>query len=205
MLLRFFLIINVLLLIGGTGIAQKPQSEIMEYFIEGKDTIYMDYLPEVTIYPKRKFKNKRDYRKFYRTVYNLKRVYPYSQIAKAKLSEIDQRYKQLPGREQKKYLKKFENELFAEFEAPLKKLTRSQGKMLIKLIDRETGESTYDIVKEFKGGFKAFWWQSFARLFGSNLKARYDRYGEDEVLEELVVMCEKDTFDDLYRSMYGNK
>ncbi|MDR1054599.1 MAG: DUF4294 domain-containing protein [Prevotellaceae bacterium] len=207
-MLRLFIIACIsLLLIFATGNkaeAQQPE-HIIQYIIEGNDTILIEHLPEAVIFPQRKFTSKKEYRRYYRTVYNLKKVYPYAQIAKRKLGELNRQYLELPRKEKKKYLKIFEKELFAEFEAPLRKLTRSQGKMLIKLINRETGETSYEIIKELKGGFNAFLWQSVARIFGSNLKSKYDKHGDDEILEELVLMCENGTFDKLYYSMFGNK
>ena len=195
---------------GNTAIAQKKtlpaNMDIMEFYIENGDTIFIENLPEaVIISHKHKFTRKKDYRNYYRMVYNLNKVYPYVQIAKQKLSEINHQYIELPRKQQKAYLKSFEKELFAEFEAPLRKLSRSQGKMLIKLIDRETGETSYEIIKELKGGFNTFIWQSVARVFGMNLKSRYDKNGEDNLLEELVLMCENSTFDTLYHSIYGKK
>ena len=200
-----FSIIVLVMVFAVTKLAAQKSSQvqIMEYIIEGKDTILIERLPEAVALAPRKFASKKDYRRFYRTVYNLKKVYPYSQIAKRKLGEMNKQYLELPRKEKKAYLKKFEKELFSEFEGPLRKLTYSQGRMLIKLIDRETGETSYEIIKELKGGFNAFVWQSVARLFGSNLKSRYDKYGDDQILEELVQMCEKGTFDALYYSMYN--
>lgn len=186
------------------SVAQHKPTYIMQYIVEGNDTILIDSLPEVIVMPRRTFASKKEYREFYRLVYNLKKVYPYAQTAKRKLSDINKRYVELPKKQRKAYLKQFEKELFAEFEAPLRKLTRSQGRMLIKLINRETGETSYEIVKELKGGFKAFMWQSVARLFGSNLKSTYDKYGDDKVLEELVQMYESGTFFALYYSMFND-
>ncbi|MDR1886529.1 MAG: DUF4294 domain-containing protein [Prevotellaceae bacterium] len=164
------------------------------------DTIRTETLPPVYIYH---WKNKKDYRNFRRTVYNLKKVYPYAQIAKNKMIALEAEY-QLAGssREKKSIVKQLEKELFSEFEAPLRNLTISQGRMLIKLIDRETGKTSYSVLKEFKGGFKTAFWQGVARLFGNNLKTQYDKYGEDKILEELVLMCENGTFDTVYYSMF---
>jgi hypothetical protein len=171
-----------------------------EFFPQYGDTIYIETLPPVYIVH---VKNKKDYRKFRRMVYNLKKVYPYSQIAKNKMIELDTKYK-LAGsdKEKKTIIKQLEKELFSEFEAPLRNLTISQGRMLIKLIDRETGKTSYSVLKEFKGGFKATFWQSMARLFGNNLKTQYDKHGEDKILEELVLMCENGTFNNVYYSMF---
>jgi hypothetical protein len=172
-----------------------------EFFPKYYDTIYIESLPPVHIYH---WKKKKDYRNFRRTVYNLKKVYPYTQIAKNKMLELETKYK-LAGTDKKKkaIAKQLEKELFSEFETPLKNLTVSQGRMLIKLIDRETGKTSYSVLKEFKGGFKAAFWQGVAKLFGNNLKTHYDKYGEDKTLEELVRMCEDGTFDEVYYSMFS--
>jgi hypothetical protein len=171
-----------------------------EFFPQYVDTVYIETLPPVYIVH---WKNKKDYRKYRRMVYNLKKVYPYSQIAKNKMIELDAKYK-LAGsnKEKKTIVKQLEKELFAEFEAPLRNLTISQGRMLIRLIDRETGKTSYSVLKEFRGGFKAVFWQGIARLFGNNLKTQYDKHGEDKILEELVLMCENGTFDNVYYSMF---
>lgn len=169
-----------------------------EFFIPS-DSI--EQLPAVTVFS---WKNKKDFRKFKRMVYNLKKVYPYSQAAKSKLQELDERYNSFgTNKERKKYIKQLEKELLAEFDAPLRKLTISQGKMLIKLIDREAGKTSYTVLKEFKGGFSAFLWQGVARIFGHNLKSEYDKEGEDKLLEELVIMCENGTFDEVYYSIFA--
>ena len=85
----------------------------------------------------------------------------------------------------------YSKKLQSEFEGELKKLTIKQGIILVKLIDRETGNTSYELVKQLRGSFSAFLWQSLARLFGSNLKLEYDPYGEDKLIEEIVVMIEQ--------------
>jgi hypothetical protein len=161
----------------------------------------MEILPPVYVYH---WKNKKDYKKYRRMIYNLKKVYPYSQIAKNKMIELDVKYQSANNsKEKKKIVKQLEKELLSEFEAPLRNLTVSQGRMLIKLIDRETGQTSYSVLKEFQGGFKVIFWQGIARLFGNNLKSRYDKDGEDKILEELVLMCENGTFDKVYYSIFA--
>lgn len=178
----------------------------LRYRLEGTDTIYYEILPEVTVITPRKFSSDREYRQYYKMVYNLRKVYPYSQLAKRKLIELNQQYLDCKtDKERKAYAKKVEKELFTEFEAPLRKLSVSQGKILIKLIDRETGQSSYELIKELKGGFNAFFWQTTAKLFGNDLKKKYDKYGDDKILEELVLKCEDGTFQYLYYSMFGDK
>jgi hypothetical protein len=172
-----------------------------EFFPVNCDTIFIETLPPVHIYH---WKNKKDYRKFKRMVYNLKKVYPYSQLAKTKMRELESKYQYASNdKEKKTIVKAVEDEVMSEFVESLKNLTLSQGRMLIKLIDRETGRTSYSVLKEFKGGFKASFWQGIARLFGNNLKTRYDKDGDDKILEELMLMCENGTFDELYYSIFA--
>ncbi|MEY1638874.1 DUF4294 domain-containing protein [Tenuifilum osseticum] len=162
-------------------------------------TIILDgeYVPHIKIEDvlkvgKRRFKSRREMSQYYRMIYNLKKTYPYAQIAKYKLLEINENLKTLKtDREIKEYINRAEKELRNQFEKDLTKLTISQGKMLIKLIDRETGRTSYELVKELKGGFSATFWQGIARLFGSNLKTKFDPQGEDKILNELVFLYEQ--------------
>ena len=93
-------------------------------------------------------------------------------------------------RKRKAFIKKAQKELEAQFGEQLKNLSFSQGKILIKLVYRETGSSTFDIVKELRGSFSAFIWQTMARLFGYDLKTPYDPAGEDQAIEKIVLMIE---------------
>jgi hypothetical protein len=92
------------------------------------------------------------------------------------------------------YMKVVEKELKAEFEEPLKDLSMTQGKILLKLIDRETGNTSYELVKDLRGGFQAFMWQSIARIFGSNMKSEYDPTGEDIMIERAIKLIEEGQF-----------
>lgn len=155
------------------------------------DTVPHHYLREIIIFPPRVFKNKRQYRRYTRLVRYVKKVYPYSQIIKNMLVEIDEDLDSIPTEKQRKaYIKRKEKALKAEFEGQLRKLTFMQGRILIKLINRETGETTYEIVKQLKGSLSAFFWQSVAVLFSSSLKYEYDAHGDDQLIEEIVVKIE---------------
>ena len=87
-------------------------------------------------------------------------------------------------------IKETENKIRTEFEEDVKRLTITQGRILIKLIDRETGNTTYQVLQNVKGNVSAVFWQAIARIFGSNLKSEYDPYGEDELIERIIVMIE---------------
>ncbi len=155
------------------------------------DTIPHIFLPEVTVVPRWQFRSKKEYRTYNRLVHNIKVTLPYARQASVKLQEIDGDLRHIEDKKQRRvYLKEAEKNLFGEFEQPLRKLTFSQGRLLIKLIDRETGNTSYELIKEFKGGFSAFFWQSVARIFGSNLKDEYHSDREDRMIEHIIILID---------------
>ncbi|MFO7932784.1 MAG: DUF4294 domain-containing protein [Bacteroidales bacterium] len=155
--------------------------------IRGVDTIPMITLPEIRVY------NARDYeylflkRRYRRLIHHVKKAYPYAKIAGSSLKELDRHLATLSGeKERKAYVEQAEKQIMEEFESQVKKLTITQGIILVKLIDRETGRTSYEVIKDLKGGLTAFFWQGIARIFGNNLKATYDPDGQDRVIEDIV-------------------
>jgi hypothetical protein len=168
---------------------QEPENwpQILPSIIDNGDTIPNARLPVVDVFAKASRKQKRDRANYDRLVYNVKKTLPYARIAASRIKEINEHLSTLKTEKEKDaYLKKAEKDMFAEFEAPLRKLTFSQGRILIKLIDRETGNTSYSLVKDYKGGMSAFFWQSVARIFGANLKDDYDEDGEDGMIEQII-------------------
>jgi hypothetical protein len=156
------------------------------------DTVALVDIKPVVIFPPFRVESKQDSKRFNKLIYNIKKVYPYAKMAGQKLRY----YKTVldtirTEKERKLYIKKAQKELENQFGDEIKDLTFSQGKILIKLIYRETGNSTFDIVKELRGGFTAFIWQALARIFGYNLKTNYDPAGEDQMIEQIVLMIEE--------------
>jgi len=120
-------------------------------------------------------------------IYNIKKAYPYAQIAGVKLKELDDHLVTIKSeKEQKAYIDQAEKEIMEEFETDVRHLTFTQGIILVKLIDRETGRTSYQVIKELKGGFTAFFWQGIARIFGNNLKTEYDPDNQDKVMEDII-------------------
>ena len=159
--------------------------------IEDNDTLIHVPLRTIIIRPPFKFKSRRQKRRYSRLVRYVKKVYPYSKIVSEQMKDIHDNLEKYETKKEKSfYLKQKEKALKKEFEGQLRKLTYSQGRILIKLIDRETGFTTYEIVKELKGSLSAFFWQSVARLFGSNLKMEYDPKGDDRMIEDIVIRIE---------------
>ena len=155
------------------------------------DTIPQINLKEVEVMTFRIPPTRRGRRKLTRLIKNVKRVYPYAKLAGIKLRQYDYLLQQAETeRERKKLMKRAEKEINQEYGGELKNLTFSQGKILIKLIDRETGETSFNLVQELRGNFTAFFYQTFARIWGYNLKVRYDPLGEDRQIEAVVRMIE---------------
>ncbi|HNX86031.1 MAG TPA: DUF4294 domain-containing protein [Bacteroidales bacterium] len=155
------------------------------------DTLALVTINPVMIFPPVRFATKRQSVRYDRLVYNVKKVYPFAKLAGAKLKEYKTILEALPNEiERKAFTKKAEKELENQFGDEIKELTFSQGKILIKLIYRETGNSTFDIIKDLRGGFSAFIWQTLARIFGYNLKSMYEPDGHDQAIEQIVLMIE---------------
>lgn len=158
--------------------------------VEG-DTIGSAQIEEVVIFPEKKFDNSRQYRRYKKMIRDLKKVYPFAQKAKYMLIEMNKEFVQLETeKERKQYIRYVEDELKKEFKDDLKKLTITQGRYLLKLIDRETGNTSYALLRELKGNFSAVFWQTIARLFGHDLRAEYDPRGEDRLIERIVILIE---------------
>ena len=164
---------------------------IYKAYLEGKDTIPIINLQEVFIYPQIKFKNKREQARYNKLVRDIKRTLPYAKLVYATLIETYEYIETLPNEKTKQeHLKRMEKELFKEYKPELKKLTFSQGKLLIKLIDRECNQSSYNLLKAFLGSFRAGFWNLFAGMFGTSLKTEYDPEGKDFMIERIVVLVE---------------
>ncbi len=167
------------------------QGSVVQARIVNGDTIPYIELPPVAFFASRIFKNRAEETRYRRLVYNVKRVYPYAKIAGAKFREYSELLTTLPTEAQRKRaMRQAENELRAQFENELKRLTFTQGLILIKLVDRETSHTSYDVVREFRGMVSAVFWQGLGRVFGFNLRTRYDPQGEDRLIEEIIQLIE---------------
>jgi len=159
--------------------------------IQDGDTIFVTSIDEAVIQPRKRAAATRDLRQYRRLIYNVKKVYPYAKIAGEKFSDVTTYMEALEtAKERREYTKQLEDELLKQYEEELKNLTVTQGRILIKLIDRETRKTSYEVVKELRGSFQAAFWQAIARIFGSNLKTEFDPEGEDKVLNEIMIMIE---------------
>ena len=157
------------------------------------DTVCMIVFNPITIYPRERFRNKKEERFYWRTVRDVRKTLPYAKLICSTLLETYEYLETFPTEKEKQdYLKQFEKEIFNQYKPVMKTFTRSQGKMLVKLINRETDQSSYNIVKAFLGTFRAGFWQTIGRFFGVNMKAGYhpEKNKEDAVIERICVRIE---------------
>ncbi|MBR3440349.1 MAG: DUF4294 domain-containing protein [Bacteroidales bacterium] len=175
----------------------------MGYRVEKGDTVYYDSINPIWIFPRGR-RGKSDLKSYYRLVYNFNKVYPYALLAKDLTMQVDDHIAQnsLRRRKKEKYIGQMQKELFEAYEKPLKSMSISQGRLLIKLIDREIGRSSYKIIKDYKSGITAGFWQGVAKIFGNDLKSAYDPKGDDKMTEYLVEKWRRGEFDALYYSIF---
>jgi len=177
----------------GDTLGQKNDSLPGRYYLLQKvqrDGVSMPEVEirEVTVYGRTRSSKKSDYRRYERLVNNIKRVYPYALMVRMKLNQVNEELKNISDeKERKNYIKNVEKDVFAEYEDDMRNMTLTQGKLLIKLIDRETQNTSYALIRDYRGKFSAAFWQGVARIFGTNLKEEYDPYGDDALIE-LIIM-----------------
>jgi len=165
-----------------------PQNTIsLVAFPYNGETLPMVTLKEFPVIAARTFKSEKDKLAYFKLKRDVRKAYPYAVLASVKLREYDALLASMSEKKQSKYLRKAEKELKEQFEEDLKNLTMDQGRILIRLINRETGMTTYKVIKDYRGGFSAFMWQSLGLLWGNNLKWKYDpSKGEDMLIEGII-------------------
>lgn len=155
------------------------------------DTVAMFNLHPVMVLSQRTFKSTEEAIKYYKLCRDVKIAYPYAIMAEATFRQCEQTMQTMTSESEKKqYLKDMESQMMAQYKEDLKNLTTNQGRILIKLINRETGTTSYEMVKEMKGSLSAFMWQTVARVFGNSLKDTYDPETEDREIENIVQMID---------------
>ena len=146
-------------------------------------------LKEVTIYPALEFSSFDDKLKYYTVKRKTLKVYPYAVLASKRLQELSRRLPLIKTRaKKKKYTKIVERFIEKEFSAELKKLTRTEGQILIKLVHRETGQTVYKLIRKLRNGFRAFSYNSLAKLFNISIKIEYNPKNNDEdaIIEDVL-------------------
>ncbi|MDR3252839.1 MAG: DUF4294 domain-containing protein [Tannerella sp.] len=160
--------------------------------VEGSDTIPMVYLKEVLVFPPLKFNNEKERYEYTKLVRDVKKTYPFARIVYETLIETYEYIETLPDDKAKDaHLKRMEKELFKQYKPELKKLTLSQGKLLLKLVNRECNQSSYALLGAFLGKFRAGFWNIFAGMLGASLKTTYEPKGKDAMTERVVQLVER--------------
>ncbi len=164
--------------------------------VEDGDSTLMLVLNPITCFPEEKFKNKKQEEFYWRTVRDVKKALPYAKLIAATLIETYEYIETLPTKEEREdHLKAMEDALFKQYKPELKRFSRRQARILVKLIYRETNQPTYGIIKAFLGGFRATFWQAFGKLFGVSLKAEWkpDKDPNDAMIERICIRIEQGT------------
>ncbi len=188
---------------------QQPQSAVIDFsnpaepingsvvygrIDENGDTTLIVYLPEVDIDLMQRYLQITDTRQGRRLAANVKKVYPYAKLAGAKMREYDSILSGIKDRsERKRLMKQAEDEITSQYTEDLKNLTFSQGLILVRLIDRETSRTSYQVVQDLRGKVRAFFYQGFARLWGYNLKTEFDPHNnpEDDEIDTIMTLMER--------------
>ncbi len=154
------------------------------------DTLIVQNLPVIKIIGERIFRSEAEKNKYRKLERDIRIVYPYAILTAKLLASYEGILSQTVERKDRKVIfKKIEKELIATYGGDVKKLTKRQGRILIKLVDRETSKSSYEILTEFRGEVTAFVWQSISRIFGHDLKSRYNpKYGDDRIIESVIAI-----------------
>jgi len=170
-----------------------PFLETGKYEPQGQDSIRVVILKEVDVITLRTFKEKKHQKRYDKLVRNVKKVYPYSKMAGERMIQYNEAMQNLTRKERKRLVKAFESEVKDKYGPELARLTPTQGKILLKLIDRQTQYTPYEIVEELRGSVKAFFYNVMASLFGFDLKEEYDPANntEDKYIEEICVLIER--------------
>ena len=196
------LVILLIIIAGSSASAQKDSLRhktdstpdrfyVIQYVDRDGEKLPEIEIKEVTIEGKGKAQTNFQYWRYERLVNNVKRVYPYALIVRDKLRDVNAQLEKLPDdRERKKYIKSVEKQVFHDYEDDMRNMTFTQGMLLIRLIDRETENTSYDLIKEYRGSLSASFWQGIARIFGTNLKEEYDPYGDDFMIEKIIKEIE---------------
>lgn len=158
------------------------------------DTCRMTYIRNITVYPPMRFKNKKEEDFYWRTVRDVKKTLPYAKLAFSTLCETYEYIQTIPDKKtRERHLKTLEKDIFNQYKPVVKRMTKGQGKVMLKLINRETDQTSFNIVKAFLGSFRAGFWQTFGRFFGLNMKSGFNpkKNRDDAIIDRIATLVEQ--------------
>lgn len=192
-ILLFLLLACILKTSAQQNIRQSEKGYMLPVCVYQGDTIPYITLRNVYIYPRIKFKSKKQERYYWKLVRDVKKTLPLAKEIRRAVMETYEYMETLPDtKSRERHMKAVEKGLKEQYTARMKKLTFSQGKLLIKLVNRECNQSSYQLVKAFMGPFKAGFYQTFAALFGASLKKEYHPEDDDKLIERIAVLVENE-------------
>ncbi len=180
----------VFILFGWVSVTAQSTADSCAVQIVNGDTIYLRYLRDVYVFPKMQFKNKKQERFYWRTVRDVKKTLPIAKILHQEMIRTDEVMSKMNRREQRKFWKQYERILYDQYEDQFRHMTARQGQMLMKLIDRECGRTSFTVIEFYKGKFVANCFQALAKMFGNDLKAEYDGADKDKIVERIIILVE---------------
>jgi len=171
--------------------AANPSSGKCGVRVVNGDTIYLAWLHDLWVYPPMRFKNKKQERFYWRTVRDVKKTLPYAKRITKEMAYADEELAKLPDQKSRRqWWRSFERQLYKEYEKDLRGMYASQGMMLMKLMDRETERTSYELIKQYRGKASANFWQFVAKLFKNDLKEEYDASDKDKIIERVINLVE---------------
>lgn len=165
--------------------------EKVELQVKNNDTFYLARMHDIYVYPKLVFRNKQQERFYWKTVRDVKKTLPFAKLLAQEMVFADQQLAMIPDKKmRKRWWKDHEKYLFKKYEQDFRKMTASQGQMLMKLMDRESDRTSYEIIKHYRGKASANFWQFIAKLFKNDLKEGYDAEDKDRIVERVINLVE---------------
>ncbi len=168
--------------------AVQPDSCLVQ--IHNGDTILIASLRTVYVYPPLRFKSKKQERFYWKTVRDVKKTLPIAKVLANEMKRTDDIMSKMDRRQQRKFWKQYERNLYAQYEDQFRNMTAAQGQMLMKLLNRECGQTSYEVIKFYKGSLTASFWQMIAKMVGNDLKAEYDGNDKDQITERIITLVE---------------
>ncbi len=186
-----YLYLSLLLCLSTPLLANEEALTSLQLQVNNGDTFYLAAMHDIYIYPKMVFKNKRQERFYWRTVRDVKKTLPFAKMLTQEMLYADQQLAQIPDRKgQRRWWKQYEKQLFKKYEPEFRNMTASQGQMLMKLMDRESDYTSYQLIQRYRGTFSANFWQFVAKLFKNDLKEGYDAADKDRITERVINLVE---------------
>ncbi len=171
--------------------AAPPHLDSLMVRVEQGDTLYLAFLHDVYVYPPMRFKNKRQERFYWKTVRDVKKTLPYAKMITQDMAYADAELAKIQDpKERRRWWREYERSLYSKYEKDFRGMYASQGQMLMKLMDRESDRTSYELIVQYRGKASANWWQFVAKLFRNDLKEEYDATDKDKIVERVITLVE---------------